>query len=169
MLVNLKSNSIHARLYRWFYNSRLPDNFCPFFWKSLMMFVVIVPFTAICLPWIVVAKLDKDGSSDEMDPGSRMFAGFIMYIALYIAFSMIIAVSSFWIYFEKDSFFYNTSTAGFICIFGVLVLGATALIRFLIEKRREKKAGKIQSHNVLVEFIKAKYNKACPKINWYEE
>ena len=74
---------------------------------------------------------------------------------------------------------------GFATWFGALILGIAMLYKYFLEKRDEAKWKRMKNNydengnwipyedrltgkrpNIILEFIKAKYNKYCPKIDW---
>ena len=49
--MKLTKNSFNSKLYRWFYcTNQLPINLCPYFWKLLMAWVLLIPVVVITLP-----------------------------------------------------------------------------------------------------------------------
>ena len=48
--MKIKTNSIHAKIYRFVYSSDLPMNLCPYFWSLIWAIVVFIPDLIIKLP-----------------------------------------------------------------------------------------------------------------------
>lgn len=183
-----KRNSISARLYRWFYfTDEMPNNLCPYFWKLVIAYTLILPLTAICIP--VILKELKEGHYSEEDWFQRIALsgviwgmGFLSFLALFSPITLLI-----WGWFSEKSLFHSWQFVGIIVWSIVLVVLLTTAISYVISKRKEKKRKRAQEYmwnedgewvpnpdyvpheerkNLLVEFIKAKYHKYCPKIDW---
>lgn len=65
-------SSWHASFYRWFYALdrwyKMPKSLCPYFWKMLIAFVLVVPCTLCALPWLIIRGLyNKYAIDDDMD------------------------------------------------------------------------------------------------------
>ena len=59
--MKLNSNSISSKLYRWFYGTKeLPNNLCPYFWKLVLAWLVLIPYSLVCLPVILTEIYDKE-------------------------------------------------------------------------------------------------------------
>jgi hypothetical protein len=166
--MTLNENSINAQVYRWFYNKcSMPTNLCPYFWKSVWMWMAMLPYSVITLPANISIKFDK------RDHGERIAIGIVLYLALVAAISILLGISSFFIEYVDRSFLWHAADCGRLLLF---LFSGAALFAFTIERlrywkknRRNKKlaAGEsVQTDNIIVGFIKAKYNKYCPQITW---
>ncbi len=157
----LSKNAKLTKLYLWFYDEmefELPNNLCPYFWKVVGMIFCIIPYTIICIPGIIVNKTTKGGFS-------RFPVSVMIYLGIFIFFALMTPIYSFF-----SSVHYPKGTLGHaLSIFG----GIVWLVIFIIfiwwvtDKFTEKKKDK--SPNILVEFVKATYNKYCPKLEWKED
>lgn len=175
-MLYLSTNSFHARAYMWFYkpsNDSLPTNLCPYFWKLLFMFIVIVPYTIFCLPSIIIFENDNEDTGERITTGERIFRSFIIYLFLVCIFSIGAAIGALWITYKEDSFFYHASILGIILIFIIVGTSAVQLFKYIEETVKEKRRNKKnnvyrreKTSNLVVEFAKAKYNKLCPRIDW---
>jgi hypothetical protein len=183
--MKLKQNSISAKLYRWFYiTDSMPANLCPYFWKLVAMWVLIGPAALISAPMLIANKGDE---IDEWTP--RIIGGILLYALSYIALLMIFAPISY-LMIGMSKQYLNFQVVGFIA----WATGIVCLIIFLIvkknEKRKVEKARKKSRYiwdeegnygenpdyekfepktprtYILKEFIKARYNRYCPKIDW---
>ena len=175
--MKLNRNSITSQLYRWFYATyKMPQTLCPYFWKLVIMWILIVPYSILALPYVIVSwkKGDRIGDSFLEKPGSGAF----MWLGLGLVSVMIFSISIFWVSFPKDSFQQGMQ------ILGIMLWAVTILIslwqgaKWLKEKWEMSKIKydedgyriwpepKEKKPSIIVEFVKAKYNKYCPKIDW---
>jgi hypothetical protein len=170
--MNLKINSNSARLYRWFYaTQKMPESLCPYFWKLVIMWSLIVPYSIISLP-LIVLKYDRDKSTTE-----RAVVGMLFWFLLFIGISMIFFIGIFWIDlkdYKKFSAIFATGLVGWAASVTIAILG---LIHWLKDKWKSRHirydengyriyTDPVKQDSILVSFVKAKYNKYCPKINW---
>lgn len=182
--MKINSSNLTTQLYMWFYHIeeyQLPKNLCPYFWKVVLMFLLIVPYTAFCIPVVVyeiIMKLGKKEGSD-LSTTDRPIFSFITYIILLIIISMIVAVSSIWISIPNDkSFLFQLRILGSL-LWGLAIgTGIYHLIKWLYsaigDYRYRKNNYDINGNwlprepkpNLVKEFVKAKYHKYCPKIEW---
>lgn len=160
--MELNSNSISAKLYRWFYNRHayeMPQSLCPYFWQLLLMYVLIVPYVLIALPYLFFNK----GKNQSISTG--IFGPIIIYVLMYIIFSMITLIFGLFVHKLPNTFFWVTTiNIGVNTWLIVSVYFVVRLIFSIIDGNG--KTLKEEKPNLLVEFVKAKYNKYCPKITW---
>lgn len=154
--------SIHAKLYEFTYISDLPENLCPYFWKLVFAFLMFIPNFILQLPSLIVASFVKthglDNSKEKREGG----------ILLYIVMAMICGYIHINIQLVKAmlgcySYCQNCANAGWLIDSLILTVIIVLLTRRFIGKSKrseEKKPG------IVSEFIKAKYGKYCPKIDW---
>ena len=169
--MKLKKNSVTTKLHKWFYgipNKYFnPINGCLYFWKTMLMYLLIIPTSIVCLPIILLELIDND-KSDPIKLGDRLAYSLLLYFLIYILIIMGGAIGSFFIDYAKHSFFYETTSLGFfiwiVLIFILLCLGIDAIISHYKETNSKNK-----SDNLVIEFVKAKYNKYCPKIEWIDD
>lgn len=175
--MELNLNSLTAKLYRWFYKqNEMPNSLCPYFWKMIMMYVIIIPYSIISLPQIIFELITKERSE-----APRLAIGTILYIMLFFGLSILFTLVTLpiWGYFHPKSEGYTFQLIGSVGFVGLLsVLFTHLMLTYLQNRNRrfivDKKTGqyiknpkyKGEKPNLLKEFIKAKYNKYCPKINW---
>jgi hypothetical protein len=164
--MNLKQNSISAKLYRWFYNQQtMPESLCPYFWKLLLMWVFILPYAIISLPTIWAKQRQYYTTFEKFGVG--LFAWFLL--------GMVICMLS-WVgllFFEpvKDSFWWSILAVGMAGWIAILGVGIALFIEKLEYRNIERDEygfiiRKQKKESIIVVFIKAKYNKYCPKITW---
>ena len=57
--MKLNINSTSAQLYRWFYaTTTMPQSLCPYFWKLVIMWLLILPYSILSLPVILMDLKD---------------------------------------------------------------------------------------------------------------
>ena len=179
--MKLNINSVSARLYRWVYaTNRMPDSLCPYFWKLALMWIVLVPYTLLSLPYIAISKLEDNRSFKSGDSfGEKPGVGFLMWVMLYLIGVMLFSISIFWVEFPKESFGQNMQILGTLLWIIAIGVGGYHFCKWAIQKYKDSKIKydengyriwepvKQKSDSVVVTFVKATYNKYCPKIEWF--
>lgn len=162
--MTLNQNSFSARAYRWFYiKDTLPDNLCPYFWKQIFLYPLTFLLFPIILPSIIMELIDKERMYDWYDRVSRSISTYFAIIGGALCLSPILL---FWhSMFEKN---YSFIGLGLFLDTLLIVVLLVYLYREYKKKQRRKKGYAIteKKPNLIVEFVKAKYNKHCPKIVW---
>ena len=180
--MKLNHNSLSARLYRWFYmTGQMPQTLCPYFWKLVIMWIFIVPVGILSIP-LTITKQEPD------EWPIRIIGGIMLWGASFILFLMLVPFTYFiWGWASQDTLLGSWQGTGIlIWALSIIVFGICGGI-YLITKRKEKKRLKYREFiwdengdyirnpdyvqyeekpNIIVEFIKAKYHKYCPKIDW---
>lgn len=176
--MELNRNSISARVYRNFYEtSNMPESLCPYFWKLVAAWPLTILFFPLLLPFWIGENFNKD-KSNRMPFPAQALIGLILYLLLYFLFCIGVTISAFWITYSEKSDWYARYLLGWVVI-GVI---AICLITYgIIEWRNHLRIKKMESRydengnylpneepkpSIIVEFVKAKYNKYCPKIDW---
>ena len=172
--MKLNQNSFSAKVYRWFYDIEvMPTNLCPYFWKLSVALVFCIPFAVITLPYTFFYR-DKG----EQSFITRIGISAIIYFMLAIAVSMFSVFGLFFKIPEAGTLYSHIIAAGFVGWAATLAIGVKELIEYLVEKIRERKyreVGRLRNGeliikerkpSLIVEMIKAKYNKYCPQIKW---
>ncbi len=173
--MQLNINSTTAKLYRWFYStSQMPQSLCPYFWKLVLMWVFIVPYTILSLPVILIDLKDPD----HRTTGERVGVGFIMWFILFMLVSMLSWIGIFFVEPVKDSMWYHMLIVGFLGWGASIIFGGIEFYKWAKEKwenrhvKYDKNGYRIwtkpepKQPSIITEFVKAKYNKYCPKIDW---
>ena len=173
--MKLNINSSTAKLYRWFYGtSKMPESLCPYFWKLILMWTFIIPYSIVCIPAIVMEKRDP---GETFKTGERASISFIVWVAIVGAISMLFSISLFWYQYPKDTLGMNLQMLGFILWLIGTVYGIWHGIQWLINKYEDSKIKydadgyriwnpEPKQDSIIVSFIKASYNKYCPRIDW---
>jgi hypothetical protein len=183
--MELNKNSNSAKLYRWFYNldsefDEMPTNLCPYFWKLVLMWVTILPFTLITLPVQIITKFDKKTFGES----------FGYTLAFYFASFALLVLSalpiSFFTTFTKGGFWDSMRNGSILCWLIIIAVAIYYGLKHLFiwvkeggklydedgsryygyDSEGNKIYYKTKKPNIVAEFIKAKYNKYCPKIDW---
>lgn len=173
-MVKLNQNSLLSKFYLWFYETNvLPLNLCPYFWKlvaaTLLTLAFGVPLFIIAIPGIIMNVIFKikDGEYLFVNKYGTLFAGVII---IFMGVGVFSIISFLLLVFGVLPYDVNNPLSTFQILGGVLalfliVLGVFKIIEYNSERRRYRE----KSSNIIVEVIKAKYNKYCPKIEWFND
>ena len=182
--MKLNQNSVSAKLYKWAYDTHLlPESLCPYFWKLVFAWVLAIILSPFWLATTLFSKVTK-----EFEDATMWFSiavGLFIYAMLFFIIGFGFFISSYWITYYTGTLGHGLFIAGatvtVVSIIGLFTWGIIILKDKLNEKHhryvwddntndyilnpnyKEPKA------NIIVEFIKAKYNKYCPKIDWTNE
>lgn len=179
--MQINYNSLTAKLYRWFYaTSKMPSNLCPYFWKLVIATIFAVPTAIITTPAVLINR-DR-----EFEIAERYAFGLMTWLGLVFGACVLSTVSLFWIVAAKDSLLDIMNHIGiFVLVLTIgfgSIIGIVFSIKFLVDRRREANAPRVWDDSnyewvpnpnykkpapaIAAEFIKAKYKKYCPKIDW---
>jgi hypothetical protein len=177
--MKLNQNSISARIYRWFYmTNTMPKSLCPYFWKLVVAYILFIPWSIISLPTRVF-HIEADNGAE------RFITSIFGWSVTCVLLCMIFSVTAFWGFYDEKTFLggiQRTGICSFLAISSVsLIFGIIHLVKCIQDKKRENHKQFIWDNfgnyiknpayveprpNIIKEFIKAKYNKYCPKIDW---
>ena len=166
----LNHNSISARLYRWFYETYImPNNLCPYFWKLAIAYTFALPLLILTLPYTIL-RAERHSSTP------RIAYSIIFYVITFTAISMLSVSGLYFVTPEENTFYFFLVIFGIMAWFLIFSFGVLFLISKLATKwqsyRYHKKyfSDKLKTTkvNLIVEMVKAKYRKYCPKIDWTE-
>lgn len=180
--MKLNQNSISSKLYRWFYGTKeLPNNLCPYFWKLVLAWLVLIPYSLVCLPVILYEMFDKEYKYDDNSTGKRIGISVVVYFMLFFIFCMLSFIGWFFVLPTKDSFYSFAGSIGVFVWIITIVIGVIEGVKALKEWNYNRKIKydengyrvrsepKEEKTYLVVEFVKAKYNKYCPKIDWIDK
>lgn len=168
--MELNINSLSARVYREVYNTRrMPESLCPYFWKLVLAYPLVVVLLPLLIPTWIMIKF-QDETDNDFPIGAKALMGVLMYGFIFIVFVVGVFISSYWITYYQGTAMYSFYVGGGLI---TLILGVTGIViwvKYLIENRKFKHRVNNEyieeKPNVIIEFIKAKYNRYCPKITW---
>jgi magnesium-transporting ATPase (P-type) len=164
--MTLKENSRSAKLYRWFFmKDKMPGNLCPYFWQLLLMYITIIPYTIWGGIYFISQSRKKYEMADNFS--DRFVFSSIFNFLIFLAFCMIVSVSSLFINYEKHSLIEGLSYVGdIVWALTIFCLILSCLISTYEKFFKKKITDEVEEDSVITEFVKAKYNKYCPKIDW---
>jgi hypothetical protein len=141
----------------------MPESLCPYFWKLLFMWVFIIPYSVVVIPVTPITK--KDSFSDTYTMFERFWASLLIWS---MAFTMICMVAPIPLFFvDKLNRMMGVIAATGLIGWGLLVIiTIVKLIVYSAEKARDRRYNIQRQDSIIKEFVKAKYNKDCPKITW---
>lgn len=183
--MKLKTNSLNAKLYCWFYSQtseNLPTNLCPYFWKLVLAWILVIPYGIFTLPSILLFELFSKGyKNGDKKTGERFAISVAIYIGLFLLLCMGSAIATMFTTLHRGTFFGEIWLVGIMIWFVIIVcsiwFGIKSLIEYIQYSRRVydedgyRIYGKPKDEKVriIIEFIKAKYNSYCPKIDWTDK
>ena len=161
--MKLNQNSLSAKLYRWFYKTdTMPTNLCPYFWR-LVTAVILSPLFAIyTLPYeIINYKRQRWDTYRDM-----LGISLVCWCLIAVIICMISPLSLFFYIPDKSSLLWTMMSIGLICWGTLILVGITWAITKTVVYLESKKSDDEKTDNIIVEMVKAKYHKYCPKIDW---
>lgn len=176
--MELNINSLSARVYREVYNTRhMPESLCPYFWKLVLAYSLFIVLIPLLIPYWIIERFDESYKEHKAPIGAKALIGFLMYGFLLLIFTIVVFISAFWITYYKGSAMYSFYIGGSLTS---LILGIVCVylgIKTIYEQHRRRQRKRLYNENgnnlpleekpnLIVEFVKAKYNKYCPKITW---
>lgn len=137
------------------------------------MWTFILPYSILSLPVILMDLKDPENRTT----GERAGMGAIIWFILGMIACMLSYIGLIWATPTKDSFFVFMLTAGGIGWVFAIIIGAIGLFKVLKEKwenrgiKYDENGYRIwnpepKQDSILVSFVKASYNKYCPRIEW---
>ena len=180
--MTLNTNSLNAKLYCWFYGKtayHLPNNLCPYFWKLILAWLLLVPYALFCTLYILTNEIfNPKYENGDHKTGERFGISLLLNGIIMMLFLMINVVVWFFVDYTPKSIFSELLGPGamlwVVAIGFGIYYGIKALHEYIKEKRipRDENGYRIypeykeKKPNLIVEFAKAKYGKYCPKIDW---
>ena len=156
------TKSWHYLLYRSTYVKYPPNNLCPYFWSLIIAILLYIPITILRLPELIrMLIMERKIEIDEKT--SAMGANMWVIITILSGFT-ILHINLIKAMFNTYS--YDSSLANITVIIDLIIIAIVAghlIYKNIYEKEPNKET------NIVEEFIKAKYYKYCPKIEWVDE
>ena len=146
--MQIKTNNLNARLYRFFYGE-LENNFCVFFRNLILMYILIIPFAVISIPIMIFEKMKNKSLSCLLENTTRSM---LIYITIFLIIICLLPlrISSI----PLGRHIHNFLEFSIACGIAFDIILFCALLAFISNK--------------LVEYFKAKKNNYCPKIEWID-
>lgn len=165
--MKLNKNSFSSKFYKWFYEtSILPNNLCPYFWKLLLAWVLVallgIPSMVLLIPFLFIGIFFKDSLSMLKDNKyGAILVGFFLNLALFV----LVCIVFFFLALFGVMQYAKDSNMGVLQICGGFFsfIGGCSGISYLLGNLNKIK---VKQPSIITEFVKAKYNKYCPKIDW---
>jgi len=182
--IKLSEKSWHAKLYALMYgeDGGLPKNLCPYFWGVMAALVSVVPFALFFMPthifsWVrkLIYKDEANSLFSEGYISTLFFVALVLNAAILVGFSMVYMWFQPFVLVNGQYKFTTFQIIGSLSYLTGVIFGIVTLSKYIQEKARKNKRKnwqdgsyipKEKTPNILVEFIRAKYKKYCPKINW---
>lgn len=159
--MELKENSVLSKIYRWFYGlNYMPNNLCEYFWRLVFMFVFIMPSAILSFPYNIIQYVSNKRSNFKLPNNNTPLNGVVIWFGLLLISCILVAISLFFNTYETGSNLDTMSKIGIALLVGGSLLFIVIGIVNLIHSNVTSKS------NIVVEFVKAKKNKYCPKIDW---
>lgn len=158
-------NSLHAKLYKFTYSTDFPVNLCPYFWKLVWAVIVFLPNLICQIPYYSFVFFIRQRPHDCSE---RRAGSIIIYVALAIVWAYLYSTFEFGKAIFTNYAYSEGAAVGGLVINGSIILVAVGLIgiHFIRARSPVKNPPKEKRPNILAEFIKASYNRYCPKIDW---
>lgn len=150
--MKINKNSFSSKIYKYVYNVEdweLPNNLCSYFWKLIGAFLIIPLFL---ISHLIIAVIKRRIKREDLP------LGILLLYSLLSLFGMVMVHFT-----EPTNLFYI-----FIEIFGITgyIILTMSIIGYVIYRLDKKYKG---GNNIVSEYIKAKKNKMCPRIEWVEK
>lgn len=171
--MKLSKNSWHYLLFDKTYERNAPDNLCPYFW-SVFWAILCLPFNFVfTLPLTITYLLLRSKEIDR--PYEREY--FSDQYGFSFAYNFCLALIFCMVYMWFVPYEYKPNKVSLVWIIGIIGYGIIFFVLcFLginaIHKYNRKKKRKVpyvykeDAPNIFTEFVKAKYKRYCPKIEW---
>lgn len=174
----LSKKSWHYKLHELTYGEWkcVPNNLCPYFWKLVIAAIFFIPLSIYYLPAIIfisLFNLIKKDPYDKIEPIKD--EGYFSINLLMTALGYDAAILGFYMidmWFVKWFYINNKGVKDMHVVVILGLVGWLITIGFLIYRiviiRQERKQNEQEKDepSIVIEVIKAWYNKNCPRITW---
>jgi len=140
----------------------MPTNLCPYFWR-LVTAVILSPLLAIyTLPYEII-----NYKRSRWDTYADILGTSLAYWFFIAAIICMISLLGLFFYMpDTDSLLWVMMVFGFCAWASIIVVGIGWGINETVKYLKSKKSDNEKTDNIIVEMVKAKYHKYCPKIDW---
>lgn len=170
--MKLNYNSWHCHVYRAVYNSRLPNDFCSYFWKVIVGLFLVPFFTPYLAVVSIYSRIRKEEEydynlGDSFDFVERFLSSFVGYVFLVVFFAVgwhMIGLYSVPLWLSFVPWLVGglvVATAGGTIL---IIIGLAQLLSDLSQRRSNHDEPK--SDGFFSAKIKAVKGKYCPRIDW---
>lgn len=161
--MKLNKERLDIRMYTWIYTTTkydLPNNLCSFFWLYLLMWPLALIHITFLLPSVLLEIYNKENLSIS----NRLATSFFSYVLMLFLTSMIYGPIAYFLGYidRKNPWFIMGEALWFTGIVLVIGFGIYKLQKWISSKKVKKE----KTPSIIVEYIKAKKDKYCPKIDW---
>jgi fucose permease len=146
-------------VYQYVWGKELPNNLCNYFWKSILAYPLVLLVTIFQLFYYPLSLIPSLKEETEGDNFSERLVGALSISVYFLLFCIGVFVSSAWVIYYEGSFMFGLYATGG----GLLLFVSIAVLYILILKLFQKRKG------LVGEYIKAKKENYCPKIEWIDE
>ena len=177
--MKLSKHTFSSKIYRYFYcTNNLPQNLCPYFWKLFLSIFLIIPLSIFRIPAGLLGEYKEILTSNYEENLLKSSLGISLgvWIFIFLFLCVLSSIQFFWMPFTDDTFIGFCGIFGLVILFVLFIAFLVWLIKsikfFMYKKRnikRKMKPDKVKPVNLITEFIKAKYHKYCPRIEWVDD
>ena len=161
--MKLNQNSLSAKLYRWFYKTNtMPTNLCPYFWRLVTAAILSPLFAIYTLPYEIINY--KRSRWDTY--GDMLGISLAYWCLIAVIICMISSLGLFFYIPDKSTLLWIMISVGLICWLSLIVFGIAWALAKTAKYLESKESDNEKTDNIIVEMVKAKYHKYCPKIDW---
>lgn len=177
--MELNVNSLHARIFRWVLfvsKDKMPKTLCPYFWKSVLMWLFMAPLLVMGLPIRLIRTVTKQGITlNYVNFSTALTYSILIYGGIFVVYCMVFFMYCLFSNVSKEYVDANEFLiyVGFISWFILIIVGIvtawTSIDKYYERKKWEKyDFNKPEKKNVIIESVKGIYSKYCPRIDWKE-
>jgi amino acid transporter len=148
--MTLNSNSISAKLYRYFYSKQnMPASLCTYFWALVIAYLFIIPLEITGLIGTLMRFVFPVLRDAPSNPVFKTLLSFFVFWCVLIIYLRLIPVLQFFYHFEERDIFGAKILDIFVFIIVMIIYFGNTNRRFLV-----------------IKYTKAKIKGICPRITW---
>lgn len=166
--MELKSNSWHAKLYRWNFGYYLPQSLCPYFWATILSIVTLVTSWYLYIP---------KNLREDINGWNKLFIGLMVDICFGVLLFLVKDGRPDYTWLEATGVLLLlvvaicTGIALLVGIIGAIIMAVEGIGVYL-KKRKYAKLAKMEEQGIepqpsmVQTWWKGFIGKYCPKIDW---
>lgn len=149
--MTLNSNSISAKLYRYFYSTeRMPESLCTYFWALVLAYILIIPLEITGLVGSLMRFISPIlREATPSNPGFKTVLSIFAFLCGILLYFVLIPVLQFFYEYKRADIIAAFSVDVILLVFFTILFFASTNKKFLV-----------------VEYTKAKIKGICPRITW---